>query len=305
MKTHHFHSKLLRQKPILRQIEWQLQNWPITKSGVFPVTALFFWRICFSFRTSWKELIWCTNDPNVHIRIFHKRWSLILGCFFPVIILNLVLITTWYTSNSQFYQQTDDVAVGVPASWITAEIYLQAHEHTAISTTLHPRKVWERWWHLRTHLENFLHHINKLFKIIEFTMEEERNGELTFLETLLKQNNGKISVLVYRNPMHTDQYLYYSFHHQTSYKESVVSSLFNRAYSIITNKDDLSSGFWIHFGHFSRASKLDLNLHFYCTFFNYLSQLKMALYRNKDLGQALRPDLSVLNESKTHYLHDY
>ena len=70
-------------------------------------------------------------------------------------------------------------------------------------------------------------------------MEEESNGELAFLDTLLKRNNGEISVLVYRKPTHTDQYLHYSPHHQTSCKESFVSSLFNRAYSIITNKDDL------------------------------------------------------------------
>ena len=70
-------------------------------------------------------------------------------------------------------------------------------------------------------------------------MEEESNGELAFLDTLLKLNNGEISVLIYRQPAHTDQYLHYSSHHQTSCKESVVSSLFNRAYSIITNKDDL------------------------------------------------------------------
>ena len=70
-------------------------------------------------------------------------------------------------------------------------------------------------------------------------MEEESNGELAFLDTLLKQNNGEISVLVYRKPTHIDQYLQYSSHHQTSCKENVVSSLFNRACSIITNKDDL------------------------------------------------------------------
>ena len=64
-------------------------------------------------------------------------------------------------------------------------------------------------------------------------------GELAFLDTFLKRNNGEISVLVYRKPTHTDQYLQYSSHHQTSCKESVVFSLFNRAYSIITNKDDL------------------------------------------------------------------
>ena len=68
---------------------------------------------------------------------------------------------------------------------------------------------------------------------------EESNGELAFLDTLLKQDNGEISALVYRKPIHTYQYLHYSSHHQTSSKESVVSSLFNRAYSTITNKDDL------------------------------------------------------------------
>ena len=70
-------------------------------------------------------------------------------------------------------------------------------------------------------------------------MEKESNGELACLDTLLKWNNGEISVLVYGKPTHTDQYPHYSSHHQTSCKESVVSSLFNRAYFIITNKDDL------------------------------------------------------------------
>ena len=45
---------------------------------------------------------------------------------------------------------------------------------------------------------------------------------------------------MYKKPKYTDQYLHYSSHQQTSSKESVVSFLFNRAYSIITNKDDLN-----------------------------------------------------------------
>ena len=144
-------------------------------------------------------------------------------------LVNLVLTTTWYTFNSQFYQQTDGVAMGGPASSTTAEIYMQAHESTAISTALHPPKVWERFVDdvysivKRTQLENFFHHINNLHQNIKFTMEEESNGELAFLDTLLKRNNGEISVLVYRKPTHTDQYLHYSSHHQTSCKESVVS----------------------------------------------------------------------------------
>ena len=75
----------------LRQIEWWGQNRPITRTGVLPVSTLFFWKFCFSFRTSYKELIWCTNDPNVHIPTFCKCCSFIWGCFIHVSILNAEL----------------------------------------------------------------------------------------------------------------------------------------------------------------------------------------------------------------------
>ena len=70
-------------------------------------------------------------------------------------------------------------------------------------------------------------------------MEEKSYEELAFLVTLFKRNNGKISVLVYRKHTHIDQYLHYRSHHKKNCKESVVSSFFNRGYSIITNKDDI------------------------------------------------------------------
>ena len=102
--------------------------------------------------------------------------------------------------------------MGRSPSSTTAEIYMQAHEHTATSPVLHPPKVWGQFFDdvysilKRTHLENLFHQINNLHQNIKFTMEQERNGELAFLDTLLKRNNGNISVLVYRKPMHTEQY---------------------------------------------------------------------------------------------------
>ena len=122
---------------------------------------------------------------------------------------------------------------------------MQAHESIVIFTILHPLKVWEQFVDCvysilkRAHLEKFFHHINNLYQNTKFIMEEESDGELAFLDSLLKRNNGKISVLVYRKHTHTDQYLHYSSHHQTSCKECVVSSLFNKTYSIITGKDNL------------------------------------------------------------------
>ena len=57
LKMQHCHAKLLSQKPMLRQIEWGIQNGPIAVNGVLPVTTLFFREFCFSLRTSYKELI--------------------------------------------------------------------------------------------------------------------------------------------------------------------------------------------------------------------------------------------------------
>ena len=77
--------------------------------------------------------------------------------------------------------------MGDPASSTTVEIYMQDYEHTAITTALHPSKVWERFVDdvysilKRTHLESFFHHIKNLHQSIKFTVEEESNGELYFL----------------------------------------------------------------------------------------------------------------------------
>ena len=60
----------------------------ITKNGVVPVTTFFFRKYCSSLRTSYIELIWYTNYPNVLIHTFQKRCSLTWGYFFPVSFLN-------------------------------------------------------------------------------------------------------------------------------------------------------------------------------------------------------------------------
>ena len=49
-----FHAKLHCQKPMLRQIEWELRNEPIIKDRVFPVATLSFFKFCFIVRNSYK-----------------------------------------------------------------------------------------------------------------------------------------------------------------------------------------------------------------------------------------------------------
>ena len=54
-KAQHFHTIMPCQMPILKQIEWGVQNGPITKNGVWRVTNLFFWKFWFSLTLSWQR----------------------------------------------------------------------------------------------------------------------------------------------------------------------------------------------------------------------------------------------------------
>ena len=141
-----------------------------------------------------------------------------------------------------YYQQTEGVAMGGPPSSIVAEIYMQATETTALTTTSHPPKVWER--HVddvfsivrKSNLHYFFQHINSLHPKTKFTMETEENSQLPFLDTFIQRNSDNtISIRVYRKPTKTDQYLKFTSHHLVRAKKNVIISLFNRAKNIISN----------------------------------------------------------------------
>ena len=135
--------------------------------------------------------------------------------------------------------------MGGPAPSTTIEIHMEPHNSTPISTALHSRKGWKLfvddvYFFLKcTHWQKFFHCIDSIHENINFTMEEVSIRELVILEKIMKENNRKIFALEYKKPPHTDQCLHYNSHHQTSWKESIVSSFFNKSHSIFTNKDDL------------------------------------------------------------------
>ena len=58
--------------------------WTYQKERSFANNYFIFWKFCFSLRTSYAELICCTNNPNDHYCTFCKRWSFIWRCFFAV-----------------------------------------------------------------------------------------------------------------------------------------------------------------------------------------------------------------------------
>ena len=69
-------------------------------------------------------------------------------------------------------------------------------------TALNPPNFWEQFSDnvycilKRTHLEKIFYYIKNGHQNIKFTIEELSNGELAFLDTLLKRNNGNICIVM-------------------------------------------------------------------------------------------------------------
>ena len=130
--------------------------------------------------------------------------------------------------------------MGSPVSPIVANIFMEAFETRAISTTLHPPKFWRSYVddtcviQDQSHKDEFLNLINSVDNAIQFTVEDAKeDGSIPFLDTFITpEQNGTFSIGVYRKPTHTDLYLPWDSNHNLSAKYSVIKTLTHRAHTI-------------------------------------------------------------------------
>ena len=139
--------------------------------------------------------------------------------------------------------------MGSPVSPIVADLYIEFPEHEAIasaSLTIKPT-LWKRYVDdilekiQKGELQNLTDHLNRVNETgsIKFTHEEESNGSIPVLDTLItRKPDGTVKLLVYRKKTHTDQYLDFSSHHHLQHKMSVVRTLLDHCYSLVTEEED-------------------------------------------------------------------
>ncbi|KAK9874835.1 hypothetical protein WA026_005651 [Henosepilachna vigintioctopunctata] len=149
-----------------------------------------------------------------------------------------VLTTTYFQYNNVFYEQKDGVAMGSPLSPVIANSYMEEFEEVAIRNSPLKPTHWYRyvddtfvvWSHGQEKLLEFLNHLNSIHPQIQFTMEKEENGQLAFLDVLVKRReDGSLGHTVYRKPTHTDRYLHKMSNHHPKQKRAVLRCLSQRA----------------------------------------------------------------------------
>ncbi len=133
-------------------------------------------------------------------------------------------------------------AMGSPVSPLVANLCMEAIEEMAINTTPVPPKVWKRYVDdsfcilKRNAVGSFHNSLNAIDQHISFTIEEENNNQIAFLDTLVTRKDNNLIVEVYRKPTHTDRYLDFYSHHDKRHKISAAETLLHRATNLPNTK---------------------------------------------------------------------
>ncbi|BHF81222.1 hypothetical protein SprV_0702435200 [Sparganum proliferum] len=142
-------------------------------------------------------------------------------------------LRTYFTFNGQIYEQIQGTPMGSPISGYLAEAVIQELEARVFHS--YKPKFWMRYVDdtfvilRRDAKDNFKTQLNSVFPQIQFTMEEEKDGVLPFLDVqVTRQEDGTLQTGVFRKATNTEKILHYNSNHPLSHKRSCVRTLFRR-----------------------------------------------------------------------------
>ena len=162
------------------------------------------------------------------------------------ILLEFCLTNTYFLFQGKYFEQVQGAAMGSPISPFIANLLMEEFEVEALSTCPHPPSLSLRFVDdtfvimEAEHSQALLQHINSQDPYIQFTVKSTQQGSLPFYDTLVTiEPNNTFSTLVYRKPIHTDQYLHWDSNHHITAKHSAYNTLAHRAKVVSSSQDRL------------------------------------------------------------------
>nr|VZH97849.1 unnamed protein product [Spirometra erinaceieuropaei] len=152
-------------------------------------------------------------------------------------------LRTYFTFDGTIYEQVKGTPMGSPISGFIAEAVLQRLESLVFQH--HRLKFWARYVNdtfaviERDQVLTLKERLNSVFPDIQFTMEEEENNQLAFLDVLVcRKDCGGLKTKVFRKATNPTQILNFNSNHPTCHKRSCVRTLFRRVETLCSEPED-------------------------------------------------------------------
>jgi hypothetical protein len=142
--------------------------------------------------------------------------------------------------------------MGAPTSAVLTETFMQCLEHTIIMNILKKHQIIDYYRYVddilliynaqTTNINNTLNEFSVIHPKIKFTMEEEQNNKINYLDiTTIKTHNG-VQMGIYRKPTTTDHIIHNDSCHPYEHKKATVSYLINHMNKYLLTHTNRSQG---------------------------------------------------------------
>ena len=103
-------------------------------------------------------------------------------------------------------------------------------------------RIWKRFVDVvsvihKEHQHLFLTHLNKQHPRLRFTVEQEQDRSLPFMDVLsIRREDGQLEMQVYQKKTHTNRYVQYNSHHPVKIQSGIFQGLVNRAMIVYSDR---------------------------------------------------------------------
>jgi hypothetical protein len=161
-----------------------------------------------------------------------------------------ILITNqnYFQYEGKFYKPTTGVAMGSPLCSILAEIFLQDLEQNRLRHLLEDKKIvyYNRYIddifmiydQTKITPQTILEQFNIQHKDLKFTINEEMDNQITYLDLNLTNKRGQIEMEVYRKPTTMDLMINNSSCHPKEYKLATFKNWIHRILMVPLNENN-------------------------------------------------------------------
>ena len=144
---------------------------------------------------------------------------------------NIVLTQDYFQFQNSYYVQQTGLAMGANTSSIFLEVYVQYLENTAIYNILVKHKIMGYFRYVdgilivyrnkNTDIYAVLNSFNSLCPTLSFTIEEEKDNTINFLDISIYKTN-RINFRIYKKPATTDLIISHDSNHPHEHKTSAI-----------------------------------------------------------------------------------
>ena len=163
-------------------------------------------------------------------------------------LLTLATKSSCFLFNGVYYSQVDGVAMGSPLGPTLANLFLAYHEEKWLNDcpVQFKPQYYRRYvddvflmFESRSQVLKFLRYMNSRHRNIKFTVEEEENGSLPFLDIKITRNGDKLTTSIHRKKTFSGVYLNYHSFLPRDYKRGLISTLLYRAYTLCSDYNNI------------------------------------------------------------------